>query len=137
MFHRTELIGKVWKDAELRHISTGTAVATFSVLVAEKIGDTEQKTWYRVQAWGKLAEVCAKYVKTGMSVFVDGRIKESSYEKDGVKHYKWELVANTVKFLSFAKAGAVQTDASLTQDGHIEYSVGISAPPEANDDVPF
>ena len=93
MFHRTEIIGRCGRDPELRYTQTGQAVANFSVAVTEKFKDKEHTTWYPIQAWGKLAEVCGEYVSKGMLIFIDGRMNMREREKEGVKHRDWELIA--------------------------------------------
>jgi single-strand DNA-binding protein len=99
MFHRTEVIGRVGRDPIIRFTASGQAVGNFSVAVTEKFKDKEHTTWYDVQVWGKLAELAGEYVTKGMLIFLDGRMNMREYEKDGVKHRAWELVANTMKFL--------------------------------------
>ena len=51
-------------------------------------------------AWEKLAETISQYVMKGMSIYVEGQQKTHSYEKDGVKIYRTELIARQVQFLS-------------------------------------
>ena len=124
MYHRTEIIGRVGKDPEVRYTSTGQAVANFSVAVTEKFKDKEHTTWYSVQVWGKLAELAGEYVTKGMLIFIEGRMNEREWEdRDGNKRRSWELIGNTMKFLGGNKkdGGATESD--------------TGAPPD--DDVPF
>ena len=80
----------------------------------DKAGARQEETeWHRVTVWGKQAESCAKYLTKGASVCVEGRLRTSSYEKDGVKHYKTEIVADHVHFLSGKGGGRpAQTEPS-------------------------
>lgn len=105
MYHRTELIGNLGKDPEMRYTANGNAVVSFSVAVNEtwngSDGEKQQRTeWYSVIAWSRLAEICAQYITKGSLVFVSGRMQTRSWDgNDGVKHYRTELIANEVKFL--------------------------------------
>lgn len=131
MYHRTEIIGRCGKYPEVRYTTNGQAVANFSVAVSEKIKDKEYTTWYSVQVWGKLAEICGEYVGKGMLIFVEGRMNEREWEdRDGVKRRSWELIANTVKFLSSKKDGDTSHSGSVSSGDHEE-------PPFQDDDIPF
>lgn len=105
MFHRTELIGNLGADPEMKYTANGTAVTTFNVAVNERWnnanGERQERTeWYSVVAWQRLAETCAQYLAKGRQVYVAGRMQTRSWDgTDGVKHYRTELVATEVHFL--------------------------------------
>ena len=65
MYHQTIVVGRVGRDPEVRYTTTGQAVANLSLAVTEKYKDKETTTWYRVQLWGKLAELAGEWVKKG------------------------------------------------------------------------
>jgi single-strand DNA-binding protein len=99
-----QIIGNVGKEVEMRFTPSGKPVSTFSVGTNSKYknsnGDTVEETeWFSIVTWGKLAELCNQYLHKGSTVYVEGRNKTRSWEKDGVKHYKTEVIAETVKFL--------------------------------------
>lgn len=102
--NKTLIIGNVGKPVELRYTPSGKAVANFTVAVnsfftkadGEKKQDTE---WFNVVVWGKLAEVCNQYLTKGKQVYIEGQMKTRSWDKDGVKHYRTELLARQVQFL--------------------------------------
>jgi single-strand DNA-binding protein len=103
-FHQTVIAGHLGRDVEMRYMPSGDAVANFSVAVTEswKSKDGEKKestTWYRVNAFGKLAEICAQYLKKGSGVLVAGKMQSRKYEKDGVERESWELRADTMQML--------------------------------------
>jgi len=107
MYHRTEIIGNVGRDPESRFTAEGKQVTSFSVAVNVGYGDNKSTAWYRVEAWEKLAETCAKYVKKGMKVFVEGGLKFDKetggpriWESNGVSKASFELRAYSVRFLS-------------------------------------
>lgn len=103
-FHQTIIAGHLGKDPEVRYLSSGDAVCNFSVAVTEswKGKDGEKKeftTWYRVNAFGKLAEICGQYLKKGSGVLVTGKMQTRKWEKDGVERESWELRADTMQML--------------------------------------
>ena len=103
--NRVTIIGNVGKNPEMRYTPAGKAVVTFSVAVnnsyTSKDGERREETeWFNVVAWEKLAETISQYVMKGMSIYVEGQQKTHSYEKDGVKIYRTELIARQVQFLS-------------------------------------
>ena len=107
MYHRTEIIGNVGRDPESRFTAEGKQVTSFSVAVNVGYGDNKSTAWYRVEAWEKLAETCAKYVKKGMKVFVEGGLKFDKetggpriWDSDGKSKTSFELRAYSVRFLS-------------------------------------
>lgn len=105
MYHQTIAVGRVGKDPEVRYTTSGQAVANLSLAVTEKYKDKENTTWYRVQLWGKLAELAGEWVKKGSMLLIEGRMNSRKYEKDGVEKESWELIANTMKFLGGKKDG--------------------------------
>jgi len=106
MYHHTVVAGYAGKDAEVKYTTSGQAVANFSIAVSEKFKDKEHTTWYRVQAWGKLAEFAGEYVKKKKPFLVEGRMNSREWEKDGVKRESWELIANSIKFLPSGNSGS-------------------------------
>jgi single-strand DNA-binding protein len=105
MINKTILIGRVGRDPETRYTQGGKAVCNFSVATSESWKDSngekkESTEWHRIVAFGKLAEICGKYVVKGMLVYVDGRLQTQKYEKDGQTHYKTEIIAQNMQMLS-------------------------------------
>lgn len=100
------LIGNVGKDPEIRHLDSGVAVANFSLATSEsytaKNGDRISSTeWHNIVLWRGLAEVAEKYVKKGMQLYIEGKIKSRSYDdKDGNKRYITEIYADSMRMLT-------------------------------------
>ncbi len=108
--NRVEIIGNVGKEAEMRFTPIGKPVASFSVAVNSKFGETESTEWFNIVTWNKLAETCNQYITKGQQVFVEGRLQTHSWEdKDGVKHYKTEIIATRVLFLGQRKDAREET----------------------------
>jgi len=116
MFQQTIIAGRLGRDPEQRYTPTGQAVTSFSVAADRqyaKDGQTVKETvWFKVTAWGKLAEICNTYLRKGSLVLVEGRMGEPSAwigKEDGKPHASNEVTASTVKFLS-AKAQDDQSE---------------------------
>ena len=98
------LIGNLGSDPEMRYTASGTAVCKFSLATSRKFtgkdGQKQEKTeWHRIVAWTKLAEICGQYLAKGKQVMIEGRIEYGSYEKDGVKHYTTDIIAENMQML--------------------------------------
>lgn len=97
------LVARLGADPEIRYTAGGQAVATLRVATNEWSGagdNREERTeWHRVVVWGKLAERCSEYLSKGRQIYLEGRLQTRSWEKDGVRRYSTEIVANTVQFL--------------------------------------
>jgi single-strand DNA-binding protein len=109
-FHTTALIGRLAADPVTAYTqANGTPVTRLRVLVNEQWKDQSGKDQKHVESYVVLtfksqAEACGNWLSSGRRVFVRGRNRTRSYEKDGVKRYVTELIADTVLFLDGAKA---------------------------------
>ena len=102
-YNRTILMGTVGADAEVRALEGGNTVATVSIAVNESYTDAAgvrqtKVQWFRVEAWKGLATFLGSYGKKGTAFLVEGRLKQESYEKDGVTMYSTKVVANSINF---------------------------------------
>lgn len=110
------LIGNLGKDPEIRNLESGAKVANFSLATTEfykgKDGSrVEQTEWHNIVLWNNLAELAEKYLKKGNSIYVEGRIKNRTYDdKDGVKRYITEIMGNQMTFLGGPKSGEENTN---------------------------
>lgn len=102
------LIGNLTRDPEVRTTNAGTKVCNFTIAVNRRMKQNgEQQTdFFNIVAWRSLAELCEKYLSKGKKVAVIGNIQTRTYEKDGVKHAAWDIVADEIQFLSPADKGA-------------------------------
>lgn len=127
---RFECIGHLGKDPEFKKIKD-QEFCKFPVATSEsfmKDGQKFEKTeWHRVTVWGKSAANCAKYLKTGSKVFLEGKLQTSKYNKDGIDHYSTEIIAFRVLFLDTKKEGSSNVPAQQE-----------AQEPEPNfDEIPF
>jgi single-strand DNA-binding protein len=104
------LVGNLGADPELRYTAGGTAVCKFSLATSRRFtgkdGQKQEKTeWHRIVVWAKLAEICGQYLSKGKQIMIEGRIEYGSYEKDGVKHYTTDIVAENMVMLGGAGPG--------------------------------
>lgn len=134
MFNRVILIGNLTKDPEIRYTPGGTPVATMRLAVSSKFkqGDeTKEDTLFiDTVVFGKQAESCSHYLSKGNPVLVEGRLRERKWESDGVQRSKFEIIANTVRFLPKRD----QQRPARTEGGEF----GETAPPEEITDLePF
>lgn len=102
--NRVTLIGNVGKDPEIKTFASGNKVASITLATSERYKDRngEQKEdteWHSVQCFGKLADVVERYVRKGMLLYVDGKIRTRSYEADGRTIYRTEIVADHIQML--------------------------------------
>ena len=130
MLNRAMVIGYLGRDPEMQYTPNGNAVTEFSVATSrtwttdagERRDDTE---WFNVKCWGRLAETCSQYLSKGRQVYVEGRMETRSWDGEcGKKHYRTELVAETVKFLGGRddQAGGEAVGAGVGADGDVEPS---------------
>jgi single-strand DNA-binding protein len=141
MYHRTEIIGNLGADPELRYLSDGTPVCSFSVAVNESWPDANgqkqtRTTWYRVSAWRRLAETCASYLSKGRLVHVEGKMQTPRpYEgRDGEWRASLDLRADRVLFLGGANGQQAQREES--RDEGLEPGVEPLDTPD-EDEIPF
>ena len=102
-FNKVMLMGNLTRDPELRLTSNGSAVTSFGLAVnlKFKLGDElkEDVCFVDITVWGKQGENCAEYLSKGRPAFIEGYLKFSTWESEGQKKNKLEVVANTVQFL--------------------------------------
>ena len=106
MVNKVILIGNVGADPEVRFLEGGTAVANIRLATTEsytsKSGErVEQTEWHSVVLWRGLAEITQKYVKKGMKLYIEGRLRTRQWEdKDHIKRYTTEIFADNMQMLS-------------------------------------
>ena len=127
-FNKVMLMGNLTRDPELRYTPNGAAVTSFGLAVNRKFkqGDEwkEDVCFVDITVWGKQGENCAEYLSKGRPAFIEGRLQYSTWESDGQKKSKLEVVANAVQFL-----GSRGDSQSSSPEGNNQVS--------GEDDVPF
>ncbi len=134
------LIGNLGKDPEIQNFDKGVKKAAFSLATSETYRnregvEIEQTEWHNIILWRGLAEVAEKYLKKGSQVYIEGRIRSRSYEKDGQKRFITEIEGDTLNMLG-SRSNAEQSPYSPSSNEP------ASAPPppvmpKEEDDLPF
>ena len=100
------LVGNVGRDPETRYLDKNVAVSSFSLATTERGYTTQSGTqvperteWHNIVAWRGLAELAEKYIRKGSQLYVEGKLQTRSWEKDGIKRYTTEIVAETIQLL--------------------------------------
>jgi single-strand DNA-binding protein len=130
------IIGNLGGDPEMKYLPSGSAVTTFRVAASRKFtppggGEPKEETeWFSVTAFDKLAETCNQYLQKGKQVYVEGRLRTRSWDgQDGQKHYRTEVIANTMVMLG--SAGRPAENAAGSEDDYMPPSSG------KEEDMPF
>lgn len=97
------IYGNLTRDPEMKALPSGMSVTNMSVATNRTYNDKdgkkqEETEYHNVVVFGKTAENCAKYLTKGAGVLVEGRLQTRSWEKDGQKQYRTEVVAERVQF---------------------------------------
>ncbi|MCC6251579.1 MAG: single-stranded DNA-binding protein [Bacteroidia bacterium] len=115
------LMGNLGKDPEVRHIDSGSVVASFPLATTEiykdKNGNRQEQTeWHNIVVWGWLAEFAEKYLKKGDAVFIEGKLRTRVTEdKEKVKRYITEIKGDSINLLTRNKL-ASNTDSSTDKN---------------------
>lgn len=144
------IIGRLGQDPEMKAVGQGATVTRLNIATSEnwigKDGQKQERTeWHRVAVWGKLAEICGKYLSKGRQVYVEGRLQTRSWEDNGQKKYSTEIVATTVQFLGSANnetstsmGGAHSSHSSPAQNNDMNFAdFGPEPTFNQNEDIPF
>jgi single-strand DNA-binding protein len=134
--------GNLTRDVQVKFLANEQAVANFGVAVNEtwKSKDGEKKestTFVEIEVWGKTAELCGQYLTKGQPVLVEGKLTQSTYEKDGQKITKTRVKGEKVHFLGRkpenATSGTQEAEKSLNRSGNAS-SEAPAARPATYDD---
>ena len=142
------LVGRLGKDPEVRHLESGVAVANFPLATSETYKDRntgerkEITEWHNIVLWRGLADVASRYLHKGDMVYVEGKIRTRSWEKDGITRYTTEIVGDNMTMLT--PKGSAGTTAE-TQALHNNTPAQVENPVqtadlsqgEETDDLPF
>jgi single-strand DNA-binding protein len=150
-----QFMGNLGQDPDIRYLPDGRAVANISIACTDRWKDKqsgeikENTEWVRAVAFGRRAEVIGEYFKKGNQIYISGKMRTRSYEKDGVKHYTTEIVIDNFDFCGQRSGGgndarAQQQAAAYGQGGSAKGGnkpPAYDAPPpdysDFDDDIPF
>lgn len=101
--NKAMIFGNLTRDPEMKSLPSGMQVTSFSIATNRVYMDRDGKKqenvdYHNITVFGKQAETSAKWLKKGSSAYVEGRLQTQSWDKDGVKHYRTEIVADRIQF---------------------------------------
>ena len=138
--NRTELIGNLGQDPEIRSLPDGTQVASFSLATSETYRDKQSgekkdvTTWHNVVAFAGLGEISGKYLHKGSRIWMSGRGRTRSWDdkSTGTKQYRHEIRMDDLVMLDGPST-------SPSNNGPSDQSQQSYAPPteDFDDDIPF
>lgn len=144
--NQVNLIGRMGKDPELRHMPNGDAVVNISLATSESwkdktTGEKKEATeWHRCVAYGKLAEVVGQYAKKGSLLYVGGKLKTRKWQdKDGRDVYMTEIVFDQMRLLG-GKTDEGGSASRPPPQGSAQRQAAAPAPAASggfDDDIPF
>ena len=142
MVNKVILLGYVGKDPEIRHIDNNLVKAQFTLATSErwvnKDGNRAEHTeWHNIVMWRNLAELAEKYVRKGSQIYIEGKIQSRSYDdKDGIKRYVFDIVADTMQFVGTNTKGG-QTVLTENQKEPTVSPIESTDLEPAKSDLPF
>ena len=131
------LVGHLGKDPEVRHLEGGVSVASFPLATSETYNKDgrkiEQTEWHNIVMWRGLADVASKYLQKNKLVYIEGKLRTRSWEKEGVTRYTTEIVGDNMTMLSTRGSGSSSSSGgdSRQQQPAPDFSQAGS------DDLPF
>lgn len=140
------LVGRLGKDPEVRNLENGVTVANFSMATSESYKDKvtgekkEVTEWHNISLWRGLADIAAKYLHKGDMVYIEGKLRTRSWEKEGVTRYTTEIVGDNMTMLSTKPGGGggnPEYKPSAPQQSSNSNADFRPSPEPTTDDLPF
>ena len=142
--NRVILVGRLGKDPEVRNLESGATVANFTLATSESYKDRttgekkEVTEWHNIVLWKGLAEISQKYLHKGDMVYIEGKLRTRSWEKEGVTRYTTEVVADNMTMIATKGTGASTPNSYSPSPTSASDSFRSSAPADTStDDLPF
>jgi single-strand DNA-binding protein len=138
------IIGNLVRDPELRSLPSGIQVCSFSIATnrvwKNQQGEKQEAAEYHnIVVFGRQAETSAQYLKKGDSALVEGRLQTRSWDSEGTKKYRTEIIAERVQFGAKGRGGGSGGVASTARDEKAPKEDSIDYPDEEinPEDIPF
>lgn len=142
--NKAMVYGNLTRDPEMRSLPSGIQVCSFSVatnrVYKDRDGKRQESTdYHNIVVFGRQAETSAQYLKKGSSVYVEGRLQTRSWDKDGAKQYRTEIVADRVQFGPRTDGGGSSSTAGTAPKGEAPVDNAPAYPDEEinPEDIPF
>lgn len=146
-FNKITIVGYLGRDPELRYTPSGTPVCDFSIATTERKGKRDGEdgeeitTWFRVNMWGRQAELANQYLQKGRLVYVEGRLSQREYtDRDGNKRTSLDVHGSDMRFIGSrgdemaagAPSGGGRSSSAPSRGGDDRGGDSI-----VDDDIPF
>ena len=139
------LVGRLGKEPEVRNLDNGATVANFTIATSESYKDKttgekkEVTEWHNVVLWRGLAEIAQKYVHKGDLVYIEGKLRTRSWEKEGVTRYTTEVIADNLTMLGSRGGGGGNSSNDMgSRSTERTPTESYNAPADTStDDLPF
>lgn len=134
------LIGNLGSDPEIRHLPSGSVVATFNMATTESFTNSKgekvkQTEWHRIELWEGLAKIAEQFLRKGNPVYIEGKIKTESWQdKDGNQKSLTKIRGLNMTLLGVRGPSTETDQVSGSSNKQAEPSIDIT---EGNDDLPF
>ena len=122
--NQCNFIGRLGKDPEV----VNGNITKFSIACGWKTKEKEGTEWINCVAFGKQGEICAQYLKKGAQVYLSGKFKTDTYEKDGIKRYSTSIVVDHMQMVG-SKSDNADGKSGNPWDKHV--------PIDNGEDIPF
>lgn len=138
------LVGNLGRDPEVRHLENGAAVANFSLATSESYKDRNSgelvtnTDWHNIVLWRGLAEIAEKYLKKGDKVYVEGKLRNRSYQdQEGVTKYITEIVGDNLVMMGKPEGNTMDQGANMKSAPAADPKVNEFTGETEDDDLPF
>ena len=136
------LVGNLGREPDIKYSGDGKAIANLAIATSEswkdKEGQKQERTeWHRVVVFGKLADICQRYLHKGSKVFLEGKIQTRKWDKDGVAQYTTEVVLsgwNSTLMMLDSKGEPVEPTEEVSESPKIE---PVDDFDDKMEDIPF
>lgn len=135
------ILGNLGRDPETKYMPNGGAVTNVQIATSEswkdkQSGQQQERTeWHKVVFYNKLAEIAGEFLRKGSKVYIEGALRTRSYEKDGVKHYATEIIADEMQMLDSRGNGDGPTHRDAEPAARPQPKPAPSA--DFDDDIPW
>lgn len=137
------LVGRLGRDPEVRNLENGASVANFTIATSESYKDKttgekkEVTEWHNIVLWRGLAEIAQKYLHKGDLVYIEGKLRTRSWEKEGVTRYTTEVVGDNMTMLGTKGGGNTSSSGESSRQSAERTPDFSNAADAGSDDLPF
>ncbi len=139
--NKAMLIGNLGRDPKVTYTQDGKTIASFSIATTDRwkdktTGENREKVeWHRIVAFGRLGEICEKYLAKGSQIYIEGRLRTTAWENDGITRYTTQVDASVMQMLGSRNGNNPK---GPSKDGQATAStVDANSEPDFFDDIPF